>query len=84
MADDFAVGELLPLRGADVVLGVHERVADEADVKHDAYEVFGGHGVPVVAVDFCVVDLGFMVVRVPREWDVKASWLLSWVWEELP
>ena len=40
-----------------MVLRVHEGVADESDVAHYADEVFGGHGVPFVAVDVGVVDL---------------------------
>lgn len=57
MANDFVLGDFLPFGGADMMLGVDEGIADEADVRHYADEVFGGHGVPLVAVYFCVVDL---------------------------
>ncbi len=32
MPDDFFIRDLLPFRGADVVLGVDQRVANEADM----------------------------------------------------
>ena len=59
VADGLVVGDLAPLGGADVVLGVDEGVADEADVGHDAHEFLGRHGRPDVAVDLGVVDLFF-------------------------
>ena len=57
VADGFVVGDFRPLGRADVVLGVDEGVADEADVGHDAHELFGGHGGPDVPVHLGVVDL---------------------------
>ena len=59
VADGLVVGDFAPFGGADVVLGVDERVADEADVGHDAHEFFRGHGGPDVAVYLGVVDLFF-------------------------
>lgn len=60
VADGLVVGDFAPLGGADVVLGVDEGVADEADVRHDAHEFLGRHGGPDVAVDLGVVDLFFL------------------------
>ena len=57
MANDFIVGDFLPFGGADVVLGVDEGVAHEANVRHNADEIFCRHGIPFVAVDVCVIDL---------------------------
>ena len=57
VADGFIVGNFRPLGGADVVLGVDEGVTDEADVRHDAHELFGRHRGPDVSVDLGVVDL---------------------------
>ena len=57
VTDRFVEGEFAVFGGADVVGGVHQRVADEADVGHDADEFLGGHGGPDVAVYLGVVDL---------------------------
>lgn len=57
MANHLFAGDLLPLRGPDVMLRVHQWVADEADVRQDTDEVGGRHRVPLVPVHFCVVDL---------------------------
>jgi len=57
MANDFIVGDFLPFGGADVVLGMDEGVADEANVRHNADEIFRRHGIPFVTVDVCVIDL---------------------------
>lgn len=73
MTYGFVVGDLAPFRGADVVLGVDERVADEADVGHDAHEFFGGHGGPDVPVYLGVVDLFDCVSRL----DIISSCLFS-------
>lgn len=56
VADGFVVGDFAPFGGADVVLGVDEGVADEADVGHDAHEFFGWHRGPDVSVYLGVVD----------------------------
>lgn len=57
VADGFVVGDFRPLGCADVVLRVDKGVADEANVGHDADELFGRHGGPDVPVDLGVVDL---------------------------
>lgn len=55
--DGFVVGDLDPLGRPDVVLRVHEGVADEADLRHYAHEFFGRHRGPDVSVHLRVVDL---------------------------
>ena len=39
------------------MLGMNKGVSDKTDMTHYAYEVLGGHCVPFVSVDLCVVDL---------------------------
>jgi len=57
VTNDLGAGNLLPLRGPYVMLGVNERVANKANVRQDTHEVRGRHRVPLVTVDFGVVDL---------------------------
>lgn len=72
--DGFLVGDLGPFGGADVVLRVHEGVADEADVGHYAHELFGRHRGPDVPVYLGVVDL-FVSKGVLVIWVVSALFL---------
>ena len=39
------------------MLGMDEGIPNKTDMAHYAYEVFGGHCVPFVSVDLCVVYL---------------------------
>lgn len=69
MANHLVAGDLLPFRGPYVMLGVHKWVADEADVRQDTNKVGGRHRVPLVPVDFCVVDLsGYVGSTICRDW----------------
>ena len=39
------------------MLGMDKWISDKTNMAQYAYEVFGGHCVPFVSVDLCVVDL---------------------------
>ena len=39
------------------MLGMDKGVSDKTNMAHYAYKVFGGHCVPFVSVDLCIVDL---------------------------
>ena len=39
------------------MLGMDKGIPDKTDMAHNAYEVVGGHCVPFVSIDLCVVDL---------------------------
>lgn len=40
-----------------MMLSVNERVANETDVAHDAYKIFGAHSIPFMTIHFRVIDL---------------------------
>ena len=59
MTDDRMIRHLLPFGGSDMMLSVNEWVADEANPAHDVHEFISSHIVPLMAIDFGVIDLRF-------------------------
>ena len=57
MSNYLFLRNLLPFRRTDVMLSVHQRVTDEADMGHDADEIRGRHGVPLVSIHCSVIHL---------------------------
>ena len=56
-ADDLVIGDFLPFRAADEVLGFEEWVAEDGGVGGHDYEFVGGHGFPHFVEEGAIIDL---------------------------